>query len=254
MIKNTVLKLFLIVFFISCNTDTNFTIKKITESNPIQNKQAYEFPILKGYADISKKINTTIISDLLELDVSKKHNSIFEKVWATKDNPIPSLTFLKYKINSLTNNVYSVTFNTEGCGAYCEEFSTSYNFDTSNGEKIYLDALLNQKRKKELLDLLSNQKRKTITDYIFKLKNEKTSEEDSRIINQSIELYTNCLESLPFKTLDYFDLKILNDSIILTSNRCSNHAARALDDLGDIEYQFKKAELSSFLNNFGKKY
>ena len=252
-IKSTILKLFLVVFLIGCNSDTNFTINVITESNPIHNKQVYEFPFLKGNADISKKINTTIINNLLELDLTEKHNSIFEKVWATEDNPIPNFTFLKYKINSLTNNLYSVTFNTEGCGAYCEEFSSSYNFDTSSGEIIHLDALLNQKGKKELLDLLSNQKRKTITDYLFKLKNEKTSKKDSKMINQSIELYTNCLESLPFKTLDYFDLKILKDAIILTSNRCSNHAVRALDDLGDFEYKFKKNELNSFFNTIGKK-
>jgi|UPI00036C6346 hypothetical protein len=253
MLYKKILNFFLLVLFTSCSVHKKFTINNIQESNPIYQNQVYQFPELEGNLIISEKINSTIIKDFLDLDVSKKHKSIFENVWATGENSIPRLTFLEYKINVLNKNLYSVTFNTEGCGAYCEKFSKTYNFDISNGNHIILDAFFTRAGKKELLNLISNQKRKTIENYLIQLKTKNVIEEDKKYVNKTIQLYENCLEGIPFVTLEYFDFKISKGVLVITSDRCSNHATRALDDIGAYKYVFKKNNINSLLNNFGKK-
>ena len=60
------------------------------------------------------------------------------------------------------------------------------------------------------------------------------------------------MKSLPFNSLEYIDFKISGKKIFLTSERCFNHATRALDDLGDYEFSFNENEISSFLNKYGK--
>ena len=120
------------------------------------------------------------------LEKENKSESIFENVWATKKNSIPRLSDLTYQINMLTDRIYSVTLNAEGCGAYCEYFSYSYNYDLSNGNKILLDSIFSQKGKAEMLNYLSNKKRKIIESYVLELKKEEIQEEKSNKRNDSI--------------------------------------------------------------------
>ena len=253
MIKN-ILSLLLILIFFSCSTDENFNVKRIEETKPNSPELKYEFPLLVGKPlHITKKINSEIIKDFLELDINKEHKSIFENVWGTKEYSIPVLSDLTYSINTLNKKMYSVTLNADGCGAYCELFSTTYNYDLSNGNRIYLDSIFSEKGKKELLTLLSSKKRKEIENYILKIKNQVTdSTDDKKRINQTIELYKNCLNSLPFNSLEFIDFKIINKTIVLTSERCSNHATRALDELDDYQFIFKQSEINSLLNKYGK--
>jgi hypothetical protein len=252
MIKN-ILKLFLILVFFSCSPTQDFSIKKIEEAKPNSPELKYEFPLLVGKSrHITKKINSEIIKDFLDIDINKAHKSIFQNVWGPKEYSIPLLSDLTYNINVLNKKMYSLTLNAEGCGAYCESFSTSYNYDLSNGHKIYLESIFSKKGKKELLLLISREKRKEIENYILKINNEVDSKQDKEIITQTIELYKNCLNSLPFNSLEFIDFKIIDKTIVLTSERCSNHAEIALDELDDYQFIYKQSEINSHLNKYGK--
>ena len=230
---------------ISCQISHNFTIKEVSEDN-------YKFPMIEGNDDISKKINTDIIKDLLGLDIEKEYKSIFRNVKGTEENKIPRLVFLEYQINTLNKKLYSITFESEGCGAYCEEFDISYNYDLSNGKKVMLDSVFTDVGRKTLLSKITRLKKNKIKNYISKLISEKTNKEEGEIVKSEISLFKNCLNNTSFNTLEYIDFKIKKDSIILTSGRCSNHAMRALDGLGDYIFKFKKEELTPLLNKYGK--
>lgn len=246
----SIFSLLLILF--SCSSNNNFRIKNIHEINPIFPQQKYEFPLLVGSSsEITGKINSDIILDFLEVDINIKHESIFEKVWGTKEYSIPKLSDLTYNVNTISKKIFSITFNAEGCGSYCENFSTSYNYDLESGNKIYLDSLFTNKGKETLLIHLTETKRKIIKEYIFKIKNENIKEEDKEQVEQTITLYEYCLKNLPFVTLKYFDFKVTNNTIILTSDRCSNHVNRALDDLGKYKFILEKNKIINLLNNFG---
>lgn len=238
------------ILFTNCKTQ-EFTVLNLRESNSVFPKQIFEFPVLNGKKSITDSINSQLIQSLFDIDVKSDYKKVFQNAWATKESSINYLSFLNYKINTLNDQLYSVTFYTEGCGAYCEEYEQSYNFDIKSGNKIILDSLFTFTGKKKFLKNISNQKSKEINNYITWLKKEQKTKED-QIINQSIELYRTCLKSLPFKSLEYIDFKIKKDSIILTSDRCSNHAMRALDNLGDYTFTFHKSDLDILLNDYGK--
>ena len=235
-----------IILFTNCKTE-EFTILNLRESKPKFPKQIFEFPVLNGKKNITDNINRQLIQSLFDINVKSDYKKVFQIAWATKESSINNLSFLNYKINALNEQLYSVTFYTEGCGAYCEEYEQSYNFDIKSGNKIILDSLFTLTGKKKFLKNISNQKSKEINNYITWLEKEQKSKE-----NQSIELYRTCLKSLPFKSLEYIDFKIKKDSIILASDRCSNHAMRALDNLGDYTFPFHKSDLNILLNDYGK--
>ena len=235
-----------IILFTNCKTE-EFTILNLRESKPKFPKQIFEFPVLNGKKNITDNINRQLIQSLFDINVKSDYKKVFQNAWATKESSLNNLSFLNYKIYALNEQLYSVTFYTEGCGAYCEEYEQSYNFDIKSGNKIILDSLFTLTGKKKFLKNISNQKSKEINNYITWLEKEQKSKE-----NQSIELYRTCLKSLPFKSLEYIDFKIKKDSIILASDRCSNHAMRALDNLGDYTFTFHKSDLNILLNDYGK--
>lgn len=245
------LLLFIIALFFTNCKKNEFSITNIKESSPKYPTLIYEFPLLNGSEEIANKINREIANELLDINLNDKYKSIFENIWATENKPMSRLSFLNYKINTLNQNLYSVTFYSEGCGAYCEEFNISYNYDLQNGNKLTLDTILTSKGKDDLIKILSVKKRKKIEDYILQLENEEATIEDKKMIDESIWLYKDCLTRLPFKTLDYIDFKIKKDSIILESGRCSNHAMRALDDLGNYSYAFHISDIETYLNEYG---
>ena len=57
---------------------------------------------------------------------------------------------------------------------------------------------------------------------------------------------------MPFNSLEFIDFKIIDKTIVLTSERCSNHAERALDELGDYQFIIKQSQINSLLNKYGK--
>jgi hypothetical protein len=249
-----IIKLSILLFLISCKSQEikKFSIKTINEVNTKFSSEQYQFPMLEGNSEISSKINSIIINDLLDLDTNKPHKSIFKNVWSTEEKLMPSLSFLKYKVTILNSKLYSVTFYTESCGAYCEEFSISYNFDLLNGKEIIIDSILTDSGKKSLLEKLNNQREKKLKKAIEELKKEQTSNTEENDLEERIELLQSCLEKTSITSLEFIDFKFEKKNINLFSDRCSNHAMRALDEVGRFEYSFKIDEINNLLNKYGK--
>tara|TARA_R110001592_G_C13188983_1_gene752095 strand:- start:11453 stop:12223 length:771 start_codon:yes stop_codon:yes gene_type:complete len=248
------IKLSILLFVINCNTTeiNKFSINQIKEVNKKFPNQEYKYPILKGNSEISNKINSKIINDLLDLDINKPHKSIFENVWSTEEKLMPSLSFLEYKVNILNSKLYSVTFQTESCGAYCEEFSISYNFNLLNGKEIIIDSMLTDSGKKSLLEKLNNQRENKLKKTIEELKKEQISSTEENDFEERIALLQSCLEMTSISSLEFINFKFEKEYINLFSDRCSNHAMRALDEVGRFEYSFKIDEINNLLNKYGK--
>lgn len=249
--------LLLFIFFIQLSfaQKHQFKIKEIVEVNPINKNQTYKFPLLEGEKEISKKVNRDLIQSVLELDITQKHKSIFENIWTTKEKSIPNLSFLDYQINQLNDRVYSVTFHSEGCGAYCEEFDISFNYDVKTGNRIQLESLFSEEGKATILEKLNNQKIALIKETISKLELEKGKTNiRAEIVDYTkrIQLLKNCKDKSEIDSLNYLDFKITENQIIIYSGRCSNHAMRALDEIGEFEYIFKTKNIKKLLSNFGK--
>ncbi len=232
-----------------------FEITKLTETNPRFKNQTYNFPLLSGTNQIiNDKINSFIISDLLDIKMGSENESIFENVWSTEEDKIPRLAFLKYKTEILNSEIYSVSFFGEGCGAYCEEFQSTYTFLMENGEQLNLENILSTSGQQRLLAEIIKYKRELLDKAILRVENEmqnvNTSKSELEAFQMEIGLYENCF--LNYKTLEYFRFVPSDNVIDIYIGRCANHANRALDNVGTTKFQLKISEWENEFTELGK--
>ncbi|NEX62911.1 hypothetical protein [Noviherbaspirillum galbum] len=174
--------------------------------------------------------------------------------------------------------VLALDVDAEGCGAYCEHYSTTYNFDAATGRMIFASdiftpaggrTLLNQNLAKRLAeykraiaalnkDAAANRRKKRIaTPWPQPRPDSKQDEEEDRIAT-AIEMYESCMESMrspdhgKYFTLANASLQIDGESITFLNGRCSNHAMRALDEVGDQKNAYKIADLAPHFSAYGK--
>lgn len=85
----------------------------------------------------------------------------------------------------------------------------------------------------------------------------KQDDEEARI-TETIQMYQYCLDSMgepsyaSYYTQDVFPVKIEDASITFLFGRCSNHAMRALDDVGDQQITYSIANLAPHFTPYGK--
>lgn len=221
--------------------------------NSIHSKEDDTFPIVSiSDKKIEENINHYLHSTYLEtVNVSSKNP--FEKI--IKKSESRTKYFHDFTVNKNTIPVLSLSFLTEYCGAYCEEYFEFANFDLSNGYVITIDDLIDQNSSKQLTQILNNKIRNEISDFIKKIpKINQINQQDIDYYNDQKEIYKDCLENIDLYQLsdNGFNYYISNDSIYFQRGRCSNHASRALDELGNFTYGFTKKEIEPFLSEYGK--
>lgn len=140
------------------------------------------------------------------------------------------------------------------------DYSTSYEFDTRTGRFLVKEELLTPAGLNALARGLAKERRATIHKEIQRLKGlmgAKEKKSDAVRIQQSIEIYEDCLErrfsndrSDPNKALG---VMLLGDGFLsFSSGQCASRSATALDDLGDFANKLSAEELKPYLSSFGK--
>jgi hypothetical protein len=254
------MKICLLTFMILLSARTAFaqdyTVSSITEKNPNFPDDVYTFPILGGgNKEIAQKINSYLVKEQLDIEYGRQKKSIFENVWQNDTVLTPVVSDLKYKVELLNKKWYSVTLSGEGCGAYCEGFDNTYNFDLRTGTLLMLDTLFTRQGQKELVDTLVQYKKKTIQEKVDEIKAilnlDTMSAESRQDYEEMVDMYTNCVmetaEDLPY--LRYIPEK---DSLKIIYGRCSAHYNMAIDELWYFEKEIPIAEWMDRLSPLGK--
>ena len=234
----------------------DFAVEKVEEKSPHDPELIYIFPILKkGKTEIADKINAYLIREQLQLEYGKQKASIFENVWPIPDEMRPTVTSLDYKIENLSNKVYSITVSGEYCSAYCEGYDASYNFDLVTGELFSLDTLLTPAAKNELTQQLAKLRKDQI-DSIMKVGRERLasdtlSGDDREYYTEMVEMYDMCsangfyLESVRFI--------VMPSKIRFFLPRCSAHVNQNVDELWYIESEIRISDWKNKLSDYGRK-
>ena len=208
----------------------------------------YSFPILKLKATtaVAQKINEQLQKQELEALISPVKKGAFASIWPDKENPYSGTTEYSYEIVENNDRFITITFNGEGCGAYCEGFYTTYNFDSQTGAQLKITDLLTAAGKAFIGQWIACDKNKVINDMIKELKNRQKSgtADEKQDAAEAIEMYTNCKSNGEPSSLEYEKFQLADQKMILSSERCSNHARLALDELGEFSYPLP-------LSNFG---
>ena len=162
-------------------------------------------------------------------------------------------TELGFEVLRNDGKVLSLSIDKEGCGAYCESYSTYYNFDAQTGRSIGLTDLLTTEAwetlKKQLVNERQEQIKKAIADLNQRIKKEKDPDGDYAGM---VQQYEECAPLIADPAYASKTFSINSKSVMFIRERCSNHASRALDDLGDFANAHDFNSLKPYLTGYGK--
>ncbi|WP_052135268.1 hypothetical protein [Collimonas arenae] len=191
---------------------------------------------------------------------------------AAGSDRIAGMASQEFTISRNDGRILTIAFAAEGCGAYCEDYNTYHSFDIKTGRTLGADDLLTESGMRNLAQKMAKERQSQYRRQLVSLKKDlkaaqKEHKPDSQNtisdLNDRIALNTDCLgdvgntESLPsaaamLSTFRYFNYELAEQAFKLTAGRCSNHAMRALDDVGDVTLAIPYAELKPYLTGYGK--
>ncbi|WP_454047369.1 hypothetical protein [Chryseobacterium sp. Marseille-Q8038] len=236
-----------IVFFLLISGLSFSQQQKVKISNLQPKTEDTVFPVV-SYPEnprVENKINTFLQVDQLEYVPGSGGNPF--KLASTATNSYSNYVyFYSWDKIETPKNILSIAINGEASGAYPEEFADWKNFDVRTGNYINPEDLFQAGSFKTVNGLIQKKIQKRVGDFLTQLKSEKNPSEETQ---DQIALYEDCFMEYTLNGIKYFFGK---DKLTFVAGRCSNHAMRALDDLGSHEIEFSYKELDKYWSSYAK--
>ncbi|WP_223560238.1 hypothetical protein [Chryseobacterium lathyri] len=228
-----------IVFFLLIS-GLSFSQQKNVKISDLQPKsEDTVFPVVSypGNPLVENKINTFLQVNELEY-VPNSGLDPFKKAATATNSYTNYLYFYSWEKLETPKNILSIGIDGEASGAYLEGFSKWINFDLRTGNFINCPDLFQPNAVKTIESLINQKIRKRVDEFLKELKADKNPTEE---IQEQIAMYEDCFLE---HTLEYIEFYFGKDQLTFVAGRCSNHAMRALDDLGShiIEISYKDLE------------
>lgn len=205
------------------------------------------FPVI-SFAEnplVETKINTFLQVNELEY-VPHSGTNPFKLVSTGTISYSNYVYFYSWEKLETPKNILSIGMDGEASGAYPENFSVWKNFDLRTGNFINAQDLFQASSVKVIEKLLEQKVKKRVNDFLTQLKSEKNPSEETE---DQIAIYEGCFTEQSLDNIQYFFGK---DKLTFVAGRCSNHAMRALDDLGSHELEFTYKELEKYWSPYAK--
>lgn len=234
------------------------TVGEVTGQPPFTKNYEYAFPhiIYPANKAVAAAINNTLVADFLRIDPKEVRKSIFEAVWPQEKDAMPPLNDISWVVHANTRKLLSLAISAEGCGAYCEYFTSYYSFDLKTGKLLGLDQVFNKEGLLLLKDSVNRLKKESLQAVLARLRKElrdtTISVDDVATLKETIELYQDCLDRGGIETIQGHGFYLHDGNLFIRLDRCSAHVNRALDQLGEFEFSFKCADLKQYLTPYGQ--
>lgn len=248
----------LLILFAKFSYSQNATIQEIKQTHPTS-KKVYIFPIVKhSNSSVEKKINTELRSQILDASADTPEDKIFIEVWGGEGHQA-RLYDIEHKVIYNEKSLLSLAISAEGCGAYCEPFTSYFNFNLNTGNRLKIDSLLIMEGCSLLVDSLNYYKKKALNLKLGNIQAEimamplplDSIELDYK--NAMMTLYLECEERLiESNYIKYYDFSIKENILTIYIGRCSAHVNRALDEVGNMEFTFNLNHWEKYLTAYGK--
>jgi hypothetical protein len=236
-----------ILFFLLVS-GLSFSQQKNVKINDLQPKsENFVFPVV-SYGDnpaVAHKINTFLQVNELEY-VPDSGGNPFQLASTATNSYSNYVYFYDWEKLDTPKNILSIGIHGEASGAYPEEFADWKNFDLRTGNYINAEDLFQSGFTKTVENMIRKKVKKRISDFLVKLKSEKNRTEEAE---DQIAMYEGCFTEYTLEYIRYFFEK---DKLTFVAGRCSNHAMRALDDLGSHEIEFSYKELEKYWSPYAK--
>jgi hypothetical protein len=216
-----------------------------------------------GPPGVAQRINAAVWREFLDGAVAPTTPG---KTWTPPADKLPlgmmSLEYTAQLIPPDTPRLLALEFSGEGCGASCDEFDQARVFDLRDGREVVLGDLLTVEGFAAVGLRLDAERRRAYRTQLRELqgalksarKGRKDADDDTE---DRIELNRSCLEqvasepSSPWWLAGEVFALDGRGGLALTKSRCSNHATRALDDVGDVTVRIPAADLRPWLTPYG---
>ena len=213
-------------------------------------------------AKLAQRINNSLFLETLELPApAKLQDGLTERQTPERMSSISDITF---EVGRNDERIFALSVNAEGCGAYCEHYTNYFNFDAATGRRLTADDLFAPAGAAKLLKQLDALRLARVKAEIVKIRYEAKAEkgkhrpkENQEYFSDKIDMLEHCVatmtdpEMAKYWTLGTDKLKIGKDAITFERGRCSNHASRALDDIGEMTNAFPIKDITLHLSAYG---
>jgi hypothetical protein len=219
-------------------------------------------------ASIAAKINDRLFIDVLGAMAPPRPDKTFTPADGVD---VSGIAEQKFSVVRNDGRILSVDFAAEGCGAYCEGYTRSYAFDVSSGRFLGADDLFTRDGMRELARRVVAERIRRYRREIAKLNRslralEKRGEKEAGELSDlkdRIALNENCIEMIEtdaaskstppvYSRFELMRYRVAPTTLEVTAERCSNHASRALDDVGDVTLRFAYPELRPYLTPYAR--
>lgn len=219
-------------------------------------------------AKVAQRINHAVFLDTLDMAAPVRlADGIRDKKKAEGLEPISDIAYQVVR-NDARLLVLAVEY--EGCGAYCEHRNTAFNFDVASGRSLLLSDLITAAGREKLDRQLEARRVARVNAEIARLRagilaaekkiplKAKENRLEPADAEAAIEMYQGCvklmtdLDNARFRTIDGESFRIGKEAITFYWGRCSNHAMRALDEIGDFADTLTIRELTRHFTAYGR--
>lgn len=225
---------------------------------------ALTMPFVSGGAPgVARRINDTVWREVLDgTPAPTQPGDTFTPPPDQLPQGTVSLEYRAEFIPAAKPRWLSLDFSGEACGAYCEEFSHTRVFDLRDGRQLSLGDLLTVKGFTDVGRRVDAQRHRAYRQQVRLLqvaqKNAKGQQDSENDDADRLALNKECLKrvaaepSTPEWLLSCSFKLNSRKELVLSVGRCSNHASRALDDVGDIVLTILAAALKTSLTPYGR--
>ncbi len=214
------------------------------------------FPLIKSSNEkAAEKINTFLHVSILNRLPPK---TIPQKAIVLNKTDFAQIDLVEIKETN-QNRTVQIKLALEGCGAYCESYHKTFVFDTRDGRLLTQGEMINPSYLTHIGRIVNRANTKKIQTFIDKAKRDlekpNKGNTDKVEIKEQILMYESCLKVYTDKN---FNLKSLGEvtfgdgNITFSYGECSNHALRALDELGELNHQILVKVIKPYLSDYGK--
>ncbi len=217
-------------------------------------------------AVLTSRINNALYLELVGMFAPTQAGETFTLPLDAEE--LASTASMDFNVLRNDNDIFSIAIDAEGCGAYCENYTRNYNFDTRTGRLLTVGDLVTASGARALWKKVNLEKKRRYSNMIKQLQRERKARLKSGVIDPNddsedrIGLNEYCLTQvesalssakLSERDLHSYKLSMAADkSLVLTAGRCSNHASRALDDVGDVDLKIPLEQQEPYLTPYGK--
>lgn len=267
--------LMLLLLFIVAGTcaAAPLTVESLHYQDPATNGDAaatgqITMPFVRGGGDgVAAAINEQLFQGQFNVPapvLSGGHFTLIEGA------DIPGRVSQAFTVSRNDDRILSIAFDNEGCGAYCESYTVYYSFDVKTGKKLDPEAVFTADGLRNLRLQLHRSLRAEYLKQLAALRQQlkeahrNRQAADASDLQERIELNSGCVgegqhtdrtprvtEAVRGFGYDKYEFGAM--VFRLTRGRCSNHAMRALDDVGDYTLELPYAALSAYLTDYGRR-